>query len=117
MATSTSRARRPRSSRSIRPRSACSDESSSAITCSPGSLVSLAAGLGSFVLLYRLAEERLGAEGARRTVLYLALFPMALFLQAVYSESLYLLLEASPRSSCAERRRFLAAGLIAASRC
>ena len=49
-------------------------------------------GLAAFVLLYRLAETRLGAEGARRAVLYLALFPMALFLQAVYSESLFLLL-------------------------
>lgn len=31
-------------------------------------------------------------EGARRAVLYLAVFPMTLFLQAMYSESLYLLL-------------------------
>jgi hypothetical protein len=75
-----------------------------------GILVSLAAGLGSFILLYRLAEGRLGAEGARRTVLYLALFPMALFLQAVYSESLYLLLSVAA-FLLAERRRFLAAGL------
>jgi hypothetical protein len=76
-----------------------------------GVLVSLAAGLGSFVLLYRLAEGRLGAEGARRAVLYLALFPMALFLQAVYSESLYLLLSVAA-FLLAERRRFLAAGVI-----
>jgi len=76
-----------------------------------GILVSLAAGLASFVLLYRLAEGRLGAEGARRTVLYLALFPMALFLQAVYSESLYLLLTIAA-FLLAERRRFLAAGAI-----
>jgi hypothetical protein len=75
-----------------------------------GILVSLAAGLGSFVLLYRLAEGRLGAEGARRTVLYLALFPMALFLQAVYSESLYLMLSVAA-FLLAERRRFLAAGV------
>ncbi len=57
-----------------------------------GILVSLAAALGAFVLLYRLAESRLGAEGARRAVLYLAVFPMAFFLQAVYSEALFLLL-------------------------
>ena len=31
------------------------------------------------------------SDGARRALLYLALFPMSLFLQAVYSESLYLL--------------------------
>ena len=42
-----------------------------------GILVSLAAALGAFVLLYRLAEERLGADGARRAVLYLARVPDA----------------------------------------
>src|SRR4029079_2385575 len=42
-----------------------------------GLLISLACALGAFVLLYRLAEDRLGAEGARRSVLYLAVFPMA----------------------------------------
>ena len=47
-----------------------------------GIVISLAAALGSFVLLDRLAKERLGTDGARRTVLYLAVFPMALFLQA-----------------------------------
>ena len=57
-----------------------------------GIALSLAAALGSFVLLERLAEERLGGDGARRAVLYLAFFPTALFLQAVYSESLFLLL-------------------------
>jgi hypothetical protein len=77
-----------------------------------GILVSLAAALGSCLLLYRLAEERLGADGARRAVLYLALFPFALFLQAVYSESLYLLLTLAA-FVLAERRRFLAAGATA----
>jgi hypothetical protein len=75
-----------------------------------GIIVSLAAGLASFVLLYALAEAKLGADGARRAVLYLALFPMALFLQAVYSESLYLLLSVAAFLA-AERRRFLAAGV------
>jgi Mannosyltransferase (PIG-V) len=77
-----------------------------------GLVISLAAALGSFVLLHRLAEERLGAEGARRAVLYLALFPMALFLQAVYSESLFLLLVLGA-FALAERNRFPAAGLVA----
>jgi hypothetical protein len=77
-----------------------------------GIVVSLAAALGSFLLLHRLAEERLGADGARRTVLYLAVFPFALFLQAVYSESLYLLLTLAA-FILAERRRFLAAGALA----
>ena len=74
-----------------------------------GILISLAAALAAFLLLYRLAEERLGAEGARRTVLYLAVFPFALFLQAVYSESLYLFLTLAA-FALAERRQFLAAG-------
>jgi hypothetical protein len=45
-------------------------------------------------------------------VLYLAVFPMALFLQAVYSESLFLLL-ALASFAFAERRRFAAAGVAA----
>jgi hypothetical protein len=54
----------------------------------------------------------LGAEGARRAVLYLAVFPMTLFLQAVYSEALFLLLTVAA-FMLAERRRFAPAGLIA----
>ncbi len=76
-----------------------------------GIAVSLGATLGALFLLHRLAEERLGADGARRAVLYLALAPMALFLQAVYSESLYLLL-ALGAFLLAERRRWLPAGLV-----
>jgi 4-amino-4-deoxy-L-arabinose transferase-like glycosyltransferase len=77
-----------------------------------GILVSLLAAFGSFLLLHRIAEERLGADGARRAVLYLAVFPFALFLQAVYSESLYLLLTLAA-FVLAERRRFPAAGAVA----
>ena len=77
-----------------------------------GIVVSLLTCLGAFVLLYRLAENRLGTEAARRAVLYLAVFPTALFLQAVYSESLYLLLVLAA-FVLAERRRFLEAGTIA----
>lgn len=76
-----------------------------------GIVVSLACALGAFLLLYRLAEDRLGAEGARRSVLYLAVFPMALFLGAVYSESLYLLL-AIAAFLLAERGRWAGAGLV-----
>src|SRR5207253_162613 len=75
-----------------------------------GIVVSLACTLGAFVLLYAVAEQRLGADGARRAVLYLAVFPMALFLQAVYSESLFLLL-ALGAFVLAERGRFAAAGV------
>ena len=75
-------------------------------------VVSLAAAGGAFLLLQRLAEEWLGVDGARRAVLYLALFPMALFLQAVYSESLYLLLVLGA-FVLAERGRFAAGGITA----
>ena len=77
-----------------------------------GIAVSLAAAFGSFLLLHRLAEERLGVDGARRAVLYLAVFPFTLFLQAVYSESLYLLLTLAA-FALAERRRFFSAGAAA----
>src|SRR5438874_2735554 len=76
-----------------------------------GVVVSLAAAAGVFLLLYRVAEERLGTGGAQRTVLYLAIFPTALFLQAVYSESLYLLLVLGA-FVLAERGRFGAAGVV-----
>jgi hypothetical protein len=76
-----------------------------------GILVSLAAALAAFVLLHRLAEARLGADGARRAVLYLALFPTSLFLQAVYSEALFLAL-ALGAFLLAERGRWLPAGVV-----
>ncbi len=77
-------------------------------------IVSLAACLGAFVLLHRLAELHLGRDGAWRAVLYVALFPMALFLQAAYSESLFLLC-AVATFWLAERGRF--AGAAAAAGC
>jgi hypothetical protein len=76
-----------------------------------GIVISLATSLGAFALLYGIAEERLGRDGAWRTVLYLAIFPTALFLQAVYSESLYLLLVLAAFVT-AERGRFGSAGLL-----
>jgi hypothetical protein len=76
-----------------------------------GLVVSLLAGAASFVLLYQLAERRLGADGGRRSVLYLALFPMALFFQAVYSESLFLFFVLAA-FVLAERNSFTAAGLV-----
>ncbi|MBA3244771.1 MAG: hypothetical protein H0T61_06285 [Actinobacteria bacterium] len=77
-----------------------------------GVLVSLAAGAAAVVVLHRLATQILGADVADRTVLYLSLFPMSIFLLAVYSEALYLLLAAAT-FLLALRGRFLAAGLVA----
>ena len=76
-----------------------------------GIVVSLACCAAAFVLFYRLAVARLGAEGAYRALLYLALFPMSLFLQAVYSESLYLLCCVGV-FVLAERRNWLGAGVV-----
>ncbi len=64
------------------------------------------------MLLDRLALPRLGDDGARRTVLYLAIFPFAIFLGAVYSESLFLL-AAVASFWFAERGSFLGAGVSA----
>jgi hypothetical protein len=77
-----------------------------------GVLISLAAALGAFVVLFRLTARRLGEDGARRAVLYLAIFPFAVFLGAVYSESLFLL-AALASFALAERGSFLAAGVAA----
>lgn len=54
-------------------------------------LVSNGALLAALVLLYRLTERDYDAGTARRAVLYLALFPTAVFLFGLYSESLFLL--------------------------
>ncbi len=77
-----------------------------------GVLISLAATLGAFTLLFRLAASRMGEDGARRAVLYLAIFPFAVFLGAVYSESLFLL-AAIASFALAERGSFLGAGVAA----
>lgn len=75
-----------------------------------GVAISLAALLGSMFLLERLGTQLVGASVARRAVLYLALFPTAFFLGAVYSESLYLFLTLAA-FLLAERRRFASAGV------
>jgi Mannosyltransferase (PIG-V) len=54
-------------------------------------VVSNGALLAALVLLYRLTEREYDAGTARRAVLYLALFPTAVFLFGLYSESLFLL--------------------------
>jgi Mannosyltransferase (PIG-V) len=77
-----------------------------------GVVISLAFTLGSLVLLYRLAESKLGTEAAGRAVLYLAIFPFAVFLQAVYGESLFLFLTLAA-FMLAERGTFLGAGVAA----
>jgi hypothetical protein len=57
-----------------------------------GLLISHLATFGSFLLLYFLTAAEWGERVARRSVLYLAVFPTSFFLLAPYSESLFLFL-------------------------
>ena len=55
-----------------------------------GMLITTVATLVAALYLYRLAEDDVGPGAGRRAVLYLALFPTAVFLVAPYSEALFL---------------------------
>ena len=57
-----------------------------------GIVISLASYAGCVWLLYRLVRADFGAGIALRAVVYLCLGPLAFFLQAVYTESLFLFL-------------------------
>jgi Mannosyltransferase (PIG-V) len=76
-----------------------------------GYLVSNAALLAALVILYRLTEHEYDLATARRAVLYLALFPTAVFLFGLYSESLFLL-AAAGAFYLARRGRWWWAGLV-----
>lgn len=77
-----------------------------------GVLISLPLTLCAFVLLHAHARRFVGEEEARRAVAYVALFPTAFFLSALYSESLFLVL-AVAAFLAAERQRFLLAAALA----
>lgn len=55
-----------------------------------GMLISNLAFLGTLIVLYRLTDTEFDRETAKRTVLYLSIFPTALFFFAAYNESLFL---------------------------
>ncbi len=57
-----------------------------------GSLLSSALLLAALCLLYRMTEGRFDEGMARRTVLYLAIFPLTFVFSLPYAESLFLLL-------------------------
>jgi hypothetical protein len=57
-----------------------------------GVCVSLSCYAAAMLVLDRLVEQEAGSQIARGTVLLISVFPMAFFFQAVYSESLFLLL-------------------------
>jgi hypothetical protein len=57
-----------------------------------GVIVSCAAFIVALYLLHRLVDLEVGREAAERTVWLLALFPMAFYFSAIYTESLFLAL-------------------------
>jgi Mannosyltransferase (PIG-V) len=75
-----------------------------------GVAVSLTATAAAFVVLHHVGGRLLGEVTATRAVLYLALFPMGVFLSAVYSDALYLLLSLAA-FALALSNRWLGAGL------
>jgi hypothetical protein len=76
-----------------------------------GMIISNLALLGALFALYQLASEALGDQVARRTLLYLCIFPTAFFFFTAYNESLFLLLVASLFLAI-RRRRWWLAGLL-----
>ena len=77
-----------------------------------GFLLALPLTLAAFTSLYALARHHVPDAAAARAVTYLAFFPYAFFLQAVYSEAAFLAL-AIGAFLAGERRRFLLAGVLA----
>lgn len=74
-------------------------------------LISNLAFVGLLFYLYKLAQMELGKGGARRSVLYLAIFPTAFFFLAAYTESLFLLLTVAA-FYCAEGKRWWLVGAL-----
>jgi hypothetical protein len=77
-------------------------------------LISHVAAFGSMALLYFLTSSEWDERIARRTVLYLAIFPTSFFLLSPYSESVYLFL-ALACLWAARRGRWAVAGLAGAA--
>lgn len=78
-----------------------------------GMIVSAVAAVVAGAFLYLLAEDDTGPGGGRRALLYLTVFPTAVFLVAPYSESLFLA-GATPAFYLARRERWHLAGIPAA---
>lgn len=76
-----------------------------------GILISNGALLGSLFVLFQLAVENEGEQVARRTLLYLCIFPTAFFFFAAYNESLFLLLTAGAFLAM-RRQHWWLAGLL-----
>jgi hypothetical protein len=84
-----------------------------------GLVISFVSMLVGLTVLYRLARLDLDESAAKLTVLLVALFPASLFLSAVYTESLFLMLSVSAVYAARRERWALAGmcgGLAAATR-
>lgn len=81
-----------------------------------GTLLSNGALFGALWVIYLLANRHMGDTIARKTVLYLCIFPTAFFFFAAYNKSLYLLLAAGTFLALEHERWWLAGllGLLAA---
>ena len=79
-----------------------------------GVLISLASTLFALFFVYRTAERLYDARAARAATLCLAFFPTAFFLNAVYTEALFLALTSGALWAALVRRDFLLAGLLGA---
>lgn len=78
-----------------------------------GLLISIVAFLVALVLLDRLARLDLPEDVARRAVVLLAVFPAALFFSAIYTESIFLVLELGAIYA-ARRGKWWLAGILGA---
>src|SRR5215203_1880060 len=76
-----------------------------------GVLISLVATFCSLYFVYRIAEKHWGQKVARSTVLTFAFFPTAFFLNAVYSEALFVAFAAGSYWAAYVRRDLFLAGL------
>lgn len=76
--------------------------------------ISLLATLFALYFVYRIAERLYDVRAARAATLALAFFPTAFFLNAVYTEALFLALTAGSFWAAYVRRNLLLAGLFAA---
>jgi Gpi18-like mannosyltransferase len=79
-----------------------------------GVLVSLVSTFFALFFVYRISEKLYDARAARAATLCLAFFPTAFFLNAAYTEALFLALTTGTLWAALVRRDFLVAGLLGA---
>ena len=79
-----------------------------------GVLVSLISTLFALYFIYRIAEKMFNAQAARAATLAFAFFPTAFFLNAVYTEALFVALTAGSFWAAYVRRDLLLAGVFGA---